>query len=269
MSAEQFYRTDTLAIARNSSRITTRASLHLRNIMASTTSAMNSPTSSKSLALRPRPGNPQPDTTMTESPGLCIFDLPLELRWEIYTVYLADLLITNPPHVHIEARKHRNNLDFRRAVNSAERPSLAKLLCTSRAVNGDVTGMPRDQLVAAHVMFFVDVKDLNFRLLTKFTTWLGSAENRFKSHMDLTLNGRIVGELIFNQAGGWEGAEVGRWLGSRRESSINIDYHVKEMKDPKETVKWVESLSCGFYESDGDLLSIDWAVRVHIDKLCD
>ncbi|KAK5723194.1 hypothetical protein LTR17_013914 [Elasticomyces elasticus] len=232
--------------------------------MASTTSAMDSPPSSKSLALRPCP-DLQPDTIMTDLPGLCIFDLPLELRWEIYTYYLIDVLQTHPQEVRIEARRHRGKTDFRRAMDSVTLKVPTAILLASRMVNSEVTDLPKHELVAPRVKFIVEVKDMDFRLLGKFVKWVGSKDNRFASLTDFSLR-KVVAGLKFTRALNIDGQMLGRWLVERSRSGIPVEYRVEEMERPVETMHSVLRVAWWSSEELDSLGSsvIGWTRAVHV-----
>ncbi|KAK4889711.1 hypothetical protein LTR27_011512 [Elasticomyces elasticus] len=230
--------------------------------MASTDSTMDPPTSSE-LALRPRKAQPAPETQATGSPGLCLFDLSLELRWEIYTDYLADMLSSKPQEVRI-VRRHRSKLDFRSALDSVKLRMPTALLRSCHAINNEIKDVPKHELISPHVNYVVEVKDLDFSLLIKFTKWLVSKDNRFAKLVDLTLPGKFVAELSFTRANDVNGEVLGRWLKNVDKLRLCLEYRIKEIERPVETMFDICRLSVGL---PGNFNGLTEAVLEHTKML--
>ncbi|KAK3618821.1 hypothetical protein LTR56_024413 [Elasticomyces elasticus] len=212
-------------------------------MMASIDTSTNPPTSSD-LALRPRAAQPTSKTLATVSPGLCLLDLSLELRWEIYSHYLADLLSSKPQEVRI-VRRHRSKLDFRSGLDSVKLRMPTALLRTCHAINSEIKDVPKHELISPHVNYVVEVKDLDFSLLIKFTKWLVSKDNRFAKLVNLTQPGKFVAELSFARANDVDGEVLGRWLKNVDKLGLHLKYRVKEIERPVETMFEICRLSVG------------------------
>ncbi|KAK3619183.1 hypothetical protein LTR56_024182 [Elasticomyces elasticus] len=230
--------------------------------MASVDISTNPPTSSK-LPLRPRDADTEPETQATGTPGLCLFDLSLELRWEIYSQYLADLLSSKPQEVRI-ARHHRSKLDFRAALDSVKLHMPTALLRSCHAINNEINDAPKHELISPYVNYVVEVKDLDFSLLIKFTKWLVSKDNRFAKLVDLTQPGKFVAELSFTRANDVDGDVLGRWLKNVDKLGLHLEYRVKEIERPVETMFEICRLSVGL---PGNFNGLTEAVLEHTKML--